>query len=117
MPENDINLKTLLITGAAGGIGRATVHHFAGKGWQVIGVDRAAYGDDFPANGLFIQSDISIGENLESIFLQARSFTDRLNACGDAGWELVSVFDTNLHHGATRNVIAVLKRPIQQIRT
>ena len=80
MPENDINLKTLLITGAAGGIGRATVHHFAGKGWQVIGVDRAAFGDDFPANGLFIQSDISIGENLESIFLQARSFTDRLNA-------------------------------------
>jgi glucose 1-dehydrogenase len=80
MPLNDDNIKTMLITGAAGGIGRATVHHFANQGWRVIGVDRATFGDDFPANGLFIQSDISIGENLESIFQQARSFTDRLHA-------------------------------------
>jgi hypothetical protein len=34
-------LKTILITGAAGGIGRATVNIFSGKGWRVIGVDRA----------------------------------------------------------------------------
>jgi glucose 1-dehydrogenase len=80
MLQNDENLKTMLITGAAGGIGRATVHHFADKGWRVIGVDRAEFGEDFPANGLFIQSDISVGENLESIFRQARSFTDRLHA-------------------------------------
>jgi NAD(P)-dependent dehydrogenase (short-subunit alcohol dehydrogenase family) len=80
MPQNDENFKTMLITGAAGGIGRATVHHFENKGWRVIGVDRAEFGEDFPANGLFIQSDISVGENLESIFRQARSFTDRLNA-------------------------------------
>lgn len=29
-------LKTVLITGAAGGIGRATVSLFAEKGWRVI---------------------------------------------------------------------------------
>ena len=34
--------KTVLITGAGGGIGRACVRHFAEKGWRVIGVDRAA---------------------------------------------------------------------------
>ena len=70
----------MLITGAAGGIGRATVHLFAEKGWQVIGVDRAPFGEDFPRPGLFIQSDISIGENLDTIFQQAHAFTDRLHA-------------------------------------
>jgi len=32
--------RTILITGAAGGIGRASVALFAEKGWRVIGVDR-----------------------------------------------------------------------------
>ncbi|MFC2025773.1 SDR family NAD(P)-dependent oxidoreductase [Chloroflexota bacterium] len=72
-------IHTVLITGAAGGIGRATVKLFAAKGWRVIGVDRAPYGDTFPEDGLFIQSDISIGENLEIIFSQARKFTDQLH--------------------------------------
>ncbi len=72
--------RTVLITGAAGGIGRATLHLFAEKGWRVIGVDRAPFGAGFPQNGLFIQSDISIGENIEDIFNQARRFSDRLHA-------------------------------------
>lgn len=80
MSNHEQNTRTMLITGAAGGIGRATVQHFAHKGWRVIGVDRAAFGEDFPSNGLFIQSDISIGENLESIFRQAQAFTHRLDA-------------------------------------
>jgi NAD(P)-dependent dehydrogenase (short-subunit alcohol dehydrogenase family) len=72
--------RTVLITGAAGGIGRATVDLFAGNDWRVIGVDRAPFGDTFPENGFFIQSDISIGANLESIFSQARTFTFQLHA-------------------------------------
>lgn len=78
MPEK--NQKTMLITGAAGGIGRATVASFAAHGWRVIGVDRSPYGDDFPVNGRFIESDVSIGENLETIFEQVRRFTERLDA-------------------------------------
>ena len=80
-PDNSrLSPRTMLITGAAGGIGRATVKLFADKGWRVIGVDRATFGETFPDNGLFIQSDISIGENLESIFNQARAFTETLHA-------------------------------------
>jgi NAD(P)-dependent dehydrogenase (short-subunit alcohol dehydrogenase family) len=70
----------MLITGAAGGIGRATVELFAQMGWRVIGVDRSPFGEGFPPGGLFIQSDISVGENLETIFQQAHAFTGYLHA-------------------------------------
>jgi NAD(P)-dependent dehydrogenase (short-subunit alcohol dehydrogenase family) len=72
--------RTLLITGAAGGIGRASVALFAEKGWRVIGVDRNDFGDDFPQNGAFIRSDISRPEDMEAIFEQAKSFSDTLDA-------------------------------------
>jgi glucose 1-dehydrogenase len=71
--------KTVLITGAAGGIGRATVAFFAEKGWRVIGVDRNVFGDGFPKNGLFIQSDIARPEDMHAIFEQTRAFTDSLD--------------------------------------
>lgn len=73
-------MKTVLITGAAGGIGRATVALFAQKNWQVIGVDRAEFGDSFPKNGLFIRADISRPEEMEAIFALVRQFTERLDA-------------------------------------
>src|SRR5712691_8907405 len=76
MPEN----HTVLITGAAGGIGRATVALFAGKGWRVIGVDRADYGNNFPSKGLFIQSDISRAEDMQDIFDKTHQFADSLDA-------------------------------------
>lgn len=72
--------RVVLITGAAGGIGRATVQLFNEMGWRVIGVDRAPFEGEFPSRGLYIQSDISIGENLEGIFAQAHQFTGYLNA-------------------------------------
>lgn len=72
--------RTVLITGAAGGIGRAAVALFASRGWNVIGVDRATFGDGFPVHGLFIQSDISKPEALFSIFGKAREFTEALDA-------------------------------------
>ena len=83
-PENlstfNLTPSTVLITGAAGGIGRAAVQLFARTGWRVIGVDRSDFGEGFPGDGLFIRADISIGENMETIFNQARAFTGYLNA-------------------------------------
>jgi glucose 1-dehydrogenase len=72
--------RVVLITGAAGGIGRATVNLFIEKGWQVIGVDRASFGGPFPGEGWYIQSDISEGENMIRIFEQAQRYTGYLNA-------------------------------------
>lgn len=71
--------KTVLITGAAGGIGRATLSLFAAKGWHVIAVDRNDFGEGFPANGLFIRADISRPEEMQMIFEQAKAFTESLD--------------------------------------
>lgn len=75
MPKEHI----ALITGAGGGIGRASVRHFAQKGWRVIGVDRSQFGDDFPSNGHFIQADISHPDAAEIIFREARNFHPSLD--------------------------------------
>ena len=72
--------KTILITGAGGGIGRGCVHYFSEKGWRVIGVDRSDFGDDFPVNGRFIKADISHPESVEQIFQEARDFHPALDA-------------------------------------
>jgi hypothetical protein len=45
--------------------------------------------------------------------IDGQKFTDRLNQLGSEQWELVSVFDTNMLEGKTRDVIAVLKRSAQ----
>ena len=72
--------KVMLITGAAGGIGRAVVALFAEKGWRVVGVDRAEFGADFPADGLFIQADISEPQNIELIYQKTAEFSPVLDA-------------------------------------
>jgi NAD(P)-dependent dehydrogenase (short-subunit alcohol dehydrogenase family) len=70
----------LLITGAAGGIGRATVALFAEKGWKVIGVDRQQKYEEFPADGIYIQADISRPEEIEAIYDRVSAVTDTLDA-------------------------------------
>lgn len=72
--------RSVLITGANGGIGRATVLEFAKAGWQVVGVDRDALEFDFPADGLFVQTDISKPENIKELFTQVAAMHPRLNA-------------------------------------
>ncbi len=80
MRKKSTGTKTILITGAAGGIGRATVQLFAEKGWLVIGVDRAPFGEGFPAGGHFIQAGVADPEILEHVFQQTRAVTTTLHA-------------------------------------
>jgi glucose 1-dehydrogenase len=72
--------KVALVTGAAGGIGRATVFHFSNLGWQVVGVDRSPFGEPFPDSGIFIQSNIADPGDLENIFTRAKEFSPFLHA-------------------------------------
>ena len=72
--------RILLITGAAGGIGRATVLLFAEKGWKVIGVDRKPKAEEFPKNGIYIEADISRPDQIEKIYIQVSDFTSTLDA-------------------------------------
>ena len=72
--------KTVLITGANGGIGRATVKEFARLGWLVIGVDRDRLDFDFPEDGLFVQTDISQPENVAELFDRVAEMYPALNA-------------------------------------
>jgi hypothetical protein len=43
--------------------------------------------------------------------IDADKFQDKLEELGGEGWDLVSVFDTNVTHGTTAQIVAVLKRP------
>ena len=72
--------RTVLVTGCAGGIGRATVKLFAQKGWTVIGVDCNEFGESFPSDGLFIRADISIPSQFAVLFDKLKQFTGSLDA-------------------------------------
>jgi glucose 1-dehydrogenase len=81
--------RSVLITGAAGGIGRATVHLFALNDWVVIGVDRLPFGEDVPEGCLFIQADNADPQEIQRIYKETRAFTDRLNALvNNAAWQI-----------------------------
>jgi NAD(P)-dependent dehydrogenase (short-subunit alcohol dehydrogenase family) len=72
--------RVVLITGAAGGIGRATVKVFHESGWRVIAVDRAAFDLDPEVDGIFVQADISDGDQVAEIYRQASEFSPVLDA-------------------------------------
>lgn len=55
---------------------------------------------DVPAKG-FLGGKINFQE-----------LTDKLNDLGSEGWELVTGTDTNMHQGASRGLLIIMKREI-----
>ena len=71
--------KIALITGAAGGIGRAAADLFAIEGWYVIATDRDQ-ADGFEEGVDFHHMDVSDPESIEKLFIQLTTWTDQLHA-------------------------------------
>lgn len=71
--------KTVLITGAAGGIGRATVETFEHSGWDVIAVDRESPGGISGSVRVF-KADVSEPESVDELFDELAQTIDRLQA-------------------------------------
>lgn len=70
--------RVALVTGAAGGIGQATVHAFAAAGWAVVGSDRHAH---CPLqNGHYIPADLRDAAQVGAIAAQVRQTFGRLDA-------------------------------------
>lgn len=71
--------RVALVTGAAGGIGRATTEAFAAAGWKAFAVDREPAGG-FSAGVAFRQADVSEPTSVESLFGWLSTQSTRLDA-------------------------------------
>lgn len=72
--------RTALITGAAGGIGRATVEHFVQQGWIVLAVDIEAPKADLPEGARFLRADLSVPGEIDALCDQVGQQHHRLDA-------------------------------------
>ena len=71
--------KTAVITGAAGGIGRATLEAFSAAGWEAIGLDGQP-AEDLPEGARAEQVDVSVPEQVEAYFAKLRVSHQELHA-------------------------------------
>jgi NAD(P)-dependent dehydrogenase (short-subunit alcohol dehydrogenase family) len=71
-------MKTILITGAAGGMGRATVSLFEKSGWRVFALDRVAIEEK--ENITPIVADLTNEESVKNAFESVAKMTDKLDA-------------------------------------
>jgi len=72
--------RVVLITGAAGGIGGATLALFLENGWQAIGIDRREIHSDGRQDLVTIQADISNPEDIEKIYKFTSNYSPVLHA-------------------------------------
>jgi glucose 1-dehydrogenase len=71
--------RVVLVTGAAGGIGRATVQAFHAAGWRTVAVDRQAV-SGFPRGVHVRQADVSLPDSVTDLFAWLRAEVGRLDA-------------------------------------
>ena len=71
--------RIAVITGAATGIGRATLEAFAAAGWEAIGLDRQP-AEELPAGARIEQVDVSAPEQVETFFAGLRVRHPQLHA-------------------------------------
>lgn len=71
--------RVVMITGVAGGIGRAVAQEFVVAGWSVVGVDK--HGEKYPVEGTrYIKADISNVKDAKQIYKSVAKKEGRLDA-------------------------------------
>ena len=71
-------MKTILITGAAGGMGRATASLFQKQGWRVFALDRVAIEQE--ENIIPVVADLTDEESVKNAAQAVAKMTDKLDA-------------------------------------
>ena len=71
-------MKNILVTGACGGMGRATVKILAKQGFRIFALDLKAC--EQAENVIFIQADVTDEASIESAFEQVKTHTNELFA-------------------------------------
>jgi NAD(P)-dependent dehydrogenase (short-subunit alcohol dehydrogenase family) len=61
------NKKTVVVTGASGGIGGAVVEAFLGRGYNVVGSSRGGSGMGYPASPNFVSADGDVGDEATAV--------------------------------------------------
>ena len=105
-------MKTVIITGACGGIGRATVDAFHAANWRVIGVDRSERPDGLAVDE-FVQADLGAPDGVAQI-RRALAHVDRLdalvnNAAVQINKPLIETSDEDWAHVMDTNVRAAFQ--------
>ncbi len=72
-------MRTVLISGAAGGIGSAAVAIFAREGWRVIGVDHSPLEEPNRCTDFFA-ADLADESQVNQLFAEVTELTDGLDA-------------------------------------
>ena len=84
-----LHTRTIVVTGAASGMGRATAELFRDSGWRVLGIDVAAAGApvepqeaDAPSGGSLVPlvADVRSRESVEGALASALQAGDRIHA-------------------------------------
>lgn len=78
--------KTIAITGASRGIGRAASDALAKDGWSVIGIARTAPREGFP--GMFIEADLANAEATQELATTLAALSDVVGIVNNAGLAL-----------------------------
>lgn len=77
-------MKTVLVTGAAAGIGRAVAEKFLNEGYRVFGMSRRAECDLTHENFTYVSGDVSVLEDRERFISMADEIDVLVNVAGVA---------------------------------